>query len=263
MRPAEAAAENTRAAVEQASLFRPFRFIPSRRQRREAAAADIAGLAGPAPPAPARFGWRFWRRAARLAARPDRGGVATTEFAVLTPVLLLLGLVATDTVNLLRAQMRLDSTALQLGQLVSQCTRIVTPGDTDQFWAYADRIIGDLGDVTGAAPDGAVVISAVGLVGGANRVAWQTRTGSAGFASRVGTAGGSPTLPGGFLVPAGQTMFVTEVFLRRDTWALGASFMGGAEPQTLTGMTTFLSRAPDAASLQVAPASRTTPDCTA
>jgi Flp pilus assembly protein TadG len=258
MRPAEAAAENTRAALEQASLFRPFRFIPSRRQRREAAPADTVVAAR----APSRFAWRFWRRAARLAGKED-SGVATIEFAVLAPTLLLLALVATDTVNLLRAQMRLDSTALQLGQLVSQCTRIVTPGDTDQFWTYADRIVGELGEVVGSAPDGAVVISAVGLVSGVNRVRWQVRTGSSTFPSRVGAAGTSPTLPGGYLVPAGQTLFVTEVFLRRESWPLGSSFMSSSGPMTLSGMTMFLSRVADAASLQTPPASRSTPDCTA
>jgi Flp pilus assembly protein TadG len=258
MPPAEAAAKNTRAALEQASLFRPFRFIPSRRQRRDAAPADAVVSTH----APLRFPWRLWRRAARVAGKEDRG-VATIEFAVLAPTLLLLALVATDTVNLLRAQMRLDSTALQLGQLVSQCTRIVTPGDTDQFWSYADRIIGNLGEVVGSSPDGSVVISAVGLVGGVNRVQWQARTGSSSFASRVGAAGTNPTLPGGYLVPAGQTLFVTEVFLRRESWPLGSSFMNSSGPQTLAGMTMFLSRVADAASLQAAPASRTTPDCTA
>jgi hypothetical protein len=99
MRPADAAAEDTRAALEQAGLFRPFAFIRSRRQRREAAVGDAAGLTG-TPPFVERVTWRLWRR---TSGRLDRSGAATTGFAVLAPMLLMPCLVAIDTFSLPRA----------------------------------------------------------------------------------------------------------------------------------------------------------------
>lgn len=198
-----------------------------------------------------------------LSARRPRRGSASAEFGLLAPVLLLLAMAGADLVNFMRTQMRLDSAALQLGQLVSQCNRISTPGDTDQFWTYAQRIVGSAGNVTGASATGAVVLSAVAQQNGATRVMWQHRGGSAAHASRVGVAGGNATLPGGFAVPPGQTLFVTEVFLPRAPWSLGTLFMDDAAEQVLRGMTVFLTRAPDAPALQLAPAASPQPDCTA
>jgi Flp pilus assembly protein TadG len=192
----------------------------------------------------------------------DRRGTAAVEFGLLAPVLLLLAMWGTDLVNFMRAQMRLDSAALQLGQLVSQCNRIATPGDTDQFWSYAQRIVGNLGAVSGSGATGSVIISAVAQISGTTQVVWQQRNGASGHASRIGTAGAAATLPGGFAVPTGQTLFVTEVFLPRDTWSLGTLFMGGADQQTLRGATLFLTRAPDATALQQAPVANAQPDCT-
>jgi Flp pilus assembly protein TadG len=191
-----------------------------------------------------------------------RRGTTTVEFGLMVPVLLLLATAGTDLVNFMRAQMRLDSAALQLGQLVSQCNRIATPGDTDQFWTYAQRIVGNLGSVSGAGATGSVIVSAVALSEGSTRVAWQQRSGSTAHASSVGAAGAAATLPGSFAVPAGQTLFVTEVFLPRDPWSLGVPFMGGGSPQVLRGMTLFLTRAPDAPALQRAPTNNAQPDCT-
>jgi Flp pilus assembly protein TadG len=192
----------------------------------------------------------------------DRRGSASAEFGLLVPVLLLLAMAGTDLVNFMRAQMRLDSAAQQLGQLVSQCNRISSPGDTDQFWTYAQRIVGSSGAVAGANATGAVVLSAVAQQNGATRVMWQRRGGSATHASRIGTAGGNATLPGGFAVPPGQTLFVTEVFLPRAPWSLGTLFMEDGGVQVLRGMTVFLTRAADAPSLQLAPGASNQPDCT-
>jgi Flp pilus assembly protein TadG len=193
----------------------------------------------------------------------DRRGVAALEFAVVVPVLLLLSLATADLVRFIRSQLRLDSTAVQLGQLVSQCNRITTPGDTDQFWAYAQRIIGSLGTVTGTSPQGSVIISAVYSQSGANKLAWQKRTGNTAQASSVGsTAGGAATIKEGFVVPTGQTLLVTEVSLPQQPWVFSANLMGNVLPKVLNGTTLFLTRAPDAPSLQQQPAASAQPDCT-
>ncbi|WP_270936811.1 hypothetical protein [Falsiroseomonas oryzae] len=185
------------------------------------------------------------------------------ELGLIAPVLLALALAGTDLVNTLRAQMRLEAAAMQLGQVVSQCSRITTPGDTDQFWSFAQRIVGSLGSVSGTGATGAVIVSAVAQSGGATRVVWQHRSGNTTTASRIGTAGAVATLPGALVVPTGQTLMVTEIYLPRDSWSLASAIMGGANRRVLNAMTLFLTRAVDAPALQQPPAARTQPDCTA
>lgn len=186
------------------------------------------------------------------------------EAALVFPVLILLILATVDLVNFYRVQMRLDSAAAQLGQVVSQCNTITAPGDTTQFWTYAQTIVGNLGQVsgTGTLVTGGVILSAVYSSSGTNKVAWQVRTGSSSLTSSVGTAGGNATLTEGFAVPSGQTLLVTEVFLPRSVWILSNALMGGAIPTVLNGTTLFLTRAADAPSLQNAPTASSATACT-
>jgi Flp pilus assembly protein TadG len=51
----------------------------------------------------------------------DRRGIAAIEFAIVAPLLIILALATVDLVQFIRSQLRLDETAAQLGQLVSQC----------------------------------------------------------------------------------------------------------------------------------------------
>lgn len=198
--------------------------------------------------------------------RPPRrragAGAVSVEFGLLLPVLALLGLAMSDVVNLFRAHLRVESTALQLGQLVSQCNAITAPGDTSQFWAYAQRVMGSTGAVTGPNASGAVIVSAVGRANNANQVAWQQRSGNPSLQSRVGTPGGTATLDGNFQVPQGQTLFVTEVFLPRETWVLAAGFMSNPGERVLRGTTMFLTRAPDAPALLQPPTASSQTNCT-
>lgn len=198
----------------------------------------------------------------RQAPRGARAGAVSVEFGLLLPILALIVMAMSDVVNLFRAHLRVESTALQLGQLVSQCNAITTPGDTSQFWTYAQRVMGSLGAITGAGANGAVIVSAVGRVNNANQVAWQQRTGNAAIQSRVGTAGGPATLSGNFEVPQGQTLFVTEVFLPRDTWISAAGLVGSDAERVLRGATMFLTRAPDAPALLQPPTASSQTNCT-
>lgn len=196
-------------------------------------------------------------------ARRDRRGFVSLEFALGLPLLFILLLGGTDLVGLLRAQLRADLAAQQLGQIVSQCSRISAPGDIDVFWAVAQRGVGDAHAISGAAAPGAVIVSAVGRSGTVSRVMWQQRTGSPLHLSRIGTAGTVATLPGGFQVADGQTLFVTEVFLRRDTWPLVGRLFGGSSQRTLGSFALFVARAPDAPALLAPPANDPSPACTA
>ena len=209
----------------------------------------------------------------------DRRATATIEFAFWLPIVLLLMLCTVDVVELLRKKERVESATMQLGQLVSQCNDITT-ADVSQFWVYAQRLIDGVSTV-GTGGTGAVVISAVYSSNGVNRVAWQARSGSAAFTSRIGTtAGGSATLAGGLVVPASQTLFTVEYFVRGDPWFLSKNLLTLRQPKydaagqaTVTSMladlgdmsstVSLLSRSPSAVRLQTLP--RTSPSlvCTA
>lgn len=206
-------------------------------------------------------------------ARIGRRGWVAAEFALIAPAFFLIALGTADLIRLFRAQLRTETIAVQIGQIVSQCTRITTPGDVNQFWAHANRIAGGIVDIS-SPTGGAVVISAVGrntaTNPASNRLAWQIRTGNTSFVPSVGTTqGGTATIthniPGvtAFVVPANQTVFVTEVFAIVQPWPLSAGLIGTALPATIGAKTLFLSRSRDPQALQTAPASSPTADCTA
>ena len=193
----------------------------------------------------------------------DRRGVAAVEFAFIAPLLILLALATVDLVQFIRSQLRLDATAVQLGQLVSQCDSI-SNGDVQQFWNYAQQIIGSLGQVTGDSrtTPGAVIISAVYSQNGANKLAWQVQTGNASQGSSVGgKIGGPAQIAENFTVPANQTLLVTEVYLPLQAWVFSSGFMGNVLKTVLNGTTLYLTRASNAAAIQQTPKG-SSPVCT-
>jgi Flp pilus assembly protein TadG len=200
-------------------------------------------------------------------------GVAAIEFAITLPVLVLLGLGMADLMQALRAQLRLEATAVQLGQIVSQCQRITNAGDVNNLYAHAQLLMGNLGPVTGSvSPRGVVIITAVRNVSNQNRVAWQVRSGAntSGFSSTVAgrtgntaaQSGDTAAIAGGLVVPAEETLLVTEVMLSRDALILNGQSVAAFLPPVQRAATLFLSRAPDAVALQTLTNSGTA-DCTA
>jgi hypothetical protein len=177
--------------------------------------------------------------------------VAAVEFAFVAPLLIILALVTVDLVQFIRAQFRLDETAVQLGQLVSQCDSIST-ADEAQFWNYAQQIVGSVGQVTGDPKEtpGTVIISAIySSDGKTNKVAWQISSNQT-HGSSVGGAGGAAKVTEGFIVPSGDTLLVTEVYLPLQAWVFSTGFMGNVLSATLNGTTLYLTRAPDASAIQ-------------
>jgi hypothetical protein len=195
-----------------------------------------------------------------------RRGAAALELVLIAPIFFLIALATTDVVRYFRAQLRVETVAVQLGQIVSQCRRITDPGDVSQFWAHATRIAGGVVDVN-SGTGGAVIVTAVGRNNNANRALWRKRTGNTTIASSVATTvPGTATIAEGFVVPSGQTLFVTEVYAIVQPWILSAGLIGTVLPNVLNGTTLFLSRAPDPTVLQTDPATVTNPntaDCTA
>ncbi|WP_211869095.1 TadE/TadG family type IV pilus assembly protein [Neoroseomonas terrae] len=188
------------------------------------------------------------------------------EFALVVPLFFIVVLATTDLIRLFRAQLRAETIAVQIGQIVSQCRTITTPGDRDNFWAHAQRIAGGIIDVN-SATGGAVIISAVSRTTGSNptnRLSWQMRTGNVTQTSRLGTTvNGTATVSDGFVVPANQTLLVTEVFAFVQPFPLSAGLIGTVTDSIIYGTTLFLSRTPNAVSVQTTPTNSATPDCTA
>jgi hypothetical protein len=204
-------------------------------------------------------------------ARIGRRGWVAAEFALLAPAFFLVALGTADLIRLFRAQLRTETIAVQIGQIVSQCTRIHTPGDVNQFWAHANRIAGGVVDVN-SPTGGAIVISAFGrhATNPANQLAWQIRTGNVSHTPSIGaTPGGVATVShnvagvGAFVVPVNQTLFVTEVFAIVQPWPLSAGLIGTALPSVIGAKTLFLSRARDPQTLQTVPTNNATAECTA
>lgn len=71
----------------------------------------------------------------------DRRGAAVVELSCMLPVLMLLALGYADVVQLSRGKYRVQSTAAQISQIVSQCTS-VSSGDKDELVAMATRMLG-------------------------------------------------------------------------------------------------------------------------
>ena len=190
----------------------------------------------------------------------SRRGTAAIETALVAPLFLFIALCTADLIRVFRAQLRAEAVAVQIGQIVSQCRTITSPGDANAFWAHAGRIAGGVIDVDG----GAVIVTAVGRASNANRALWRLRHGNVTQASSVAaTIPGAATIANGFVVPDGQTLLVTEVYAEVQPWVLGAGLIGTLLPRMLNGTSLFLSRSPDPVSLQAAPRNSATAECTA
>lgn len=203
-------------------------------------------------------------RPAKLPKFGRRGAIAS-EFALVAPIFMLIALATTDIIRVCRAQLRAETVAVQIGQIVSQC-QAITAGDLTNFWNHAGRIAGGIIDVR---TQGAVIVSAVSRNGNTNpatnRLSWQRRTGHSSHATRLRTTtvNTTATISNNFVVPAGQTLMVTEVFAQVPRWALTAGLIGTVLPGVGYGTTLFLTRVAEPTTMQTAPSTSTTPDCTA
>lgn len=217
-------------------------------------------------------------RPGRAGRRPQRAhwwrrGAVASEFVLIVPLFVLILFATVDIVRVFRAQMRVEMVAVQIGQIVSQCPRITQQDFSDTsfgFWAHAGRIAGGLVDVN-SVTGGAMIVSTLGRDNDRNRLYWQQRTGNPTPQSVLGIApAASVTLSGRngdpFIVPVGQTLFVTEVFGIVPPGRFTAGLIGNFLPNELRGLTMFLSRASEPARLQLAPITPTPPatarDCT-
>lgn len=167
------------------------------------------------------------------AARSWRRGAAAVEFALVMPVLALLLAATADLALHLRATTRIERTAAELANLVSQHESL-TNADITRMFEAAEAISGPSLRVADPAGQGGRTV--ISLVAGANTevscpaancILWQRARGNAARfpASGIGPERGGASLPGGFIVPPAQTVVVAEVFYPRSAWLLAEAFL--------------------------------------
>jgi Flp pilus assembly protein TadG len=164
----------------------------------------------------------------RRADRALRAGVAAVEFALLAPVLVLLLAGTAEVALALRAAARLDRTAGEVANLLSQQERVAT-ADVAALFDAAREIARPLAAWQQAAEANARARTAIGVVRGTpqgNVPAWTCLRGDASLTPRVA---GSPVLPAGLVLAPGQTIVVVEVISTPGPWTLfpGAAFIPG------------------------------------
>lgn len=174
------------------------------------------------------------------------------EFALLAPLLLLLFAATVDLVSWYLTWLRLDRTADQLCNIVTQASTLhaadfADPATHAGYFAVAQQLAGSM-QVTGAA--GATIVSGLVNDGTKTTIAWQRRTGSVAYVSALGAAGQSPALPAGYAVPSGQTAIVTETFTGITLWVLSLHIMNSAGPTALGAFAIYRPRSAELSSVQ-------------
>jgi len=186
-----------------------------------------------------------------------RRGIASVELALFAPVLVLLLAGISDVVTYYRAQLRFETASAMVGQIVSQCTTITNQADVNEFFSYAQTIVGNLTNLSSTNGTGAIIISAMGVVTTNNvaapRIRWQLRSGNPTRNSTFGTVNNVANLgAGNNTVGNGETIFGIEIYGSTQAYVLSQTIMGSLLGP-LKGITLFASRATDATSLQNAP----------
>jgi Flp pilus assembly protein TadG len=160
----------------------------------------------------------------------SRRGIAAVEFALVAPFIIMTMLGGTDLSIFMRTKMRLDETATELAQVVTQYQTLYSSDFTVLF--NASQTIAGTTPVTGLL--GTTIITGIVNSGGKQTIAWQQRSSSATFTSLFGTNAGSvPVLPNNYLLPTGGTLIAIEVFTSVSPWVLSASLMGGSGATSL------------------------------
>jgi len=151
----------------------------------------------------------------------SKGGLATIEFAIVAPFLVLIMLAAADVSFFLRAKLRLDTAATSLAQVTTQYTQLYA-GDFTNLFKISQLAAGS---VAVSGQFGATIISGITNPAGAQTIAWQQISPSSTFVSAIGLKGAVPLLPHNYKLPIGATLVVTEVFSNLTPWVFAATVM--------------------------------------
>jgi Flp pilus assembly protein TadG len=148
--------------------------------------------------------WRLFRRLAGS----NRGG-AMVEAAVVLPIIIMLLLAGFEIARLTLLHQKLDRAVSSMADLVSQSQDLNQTQLTDMFNSIAH--IMEPFEMGGK---GKVIVTSIGRQGSdPTTIFWQqSGAGTLSVTSQVGTAGGTPTLPTGFVVRPGEGLIIAEVY---------------------------------------------------
>lgn len=143
----------------------------------------------------------------------DRRGIATVELAMVSPFLFLLLVGFLDVVYLGRGHLRVQTTATQVGQVVSQCKSIGS-GDQAQIIALAQRTLRPFLE---RGRNWGVVVTAIRLnAQGQPRILWTMDNRTPGMRAYPRYASDGAALPANLTLGAEHIIFRTEVFAEID-----------------------------------------------
>ncbi len=148
--------------------------------------------------------WKFIRR---LRASEKGGVMMEAGFAI--PLLIVMLLAGFEISRLTLLNQKIDRAATSMADLVSQTKNLTTAQLTDMF--AATKSVMEPFDVSGS---GRVIVSSIGAVGANPTTIFWQRAGSGSIiaTSKIGAEGGTPTLPAGMNIVAGEGLIVAEVF---------------------------------------------------
>lgn len=163
--------------------------------------------------------------------RLGRRAFAAVEFAVISPMLMLLVLAMSDIVLHMRAVYRVERMAAEILNALAQVDPL-TSAQVSAILSAAPSIGGSgiaTQDNLGITNDGAIHVTAIQRSNATTNTRLWTRnnylSGSppALVASRLSA---TPVLPASFVVPAGAQMLAVEVLSQRQRWTLGLTQTG-------------------------------------
>ena len=160
-------------------------------------------------------------------------------------VLALLALATVDLVTYIRIYFRLEQVAAQMGEVITQCQAINSPGDLNRFKAEAQIMAGNNLDITDALGIGSFIVTAIvpgtPTSGNSNpppTVAWQYFSGNSLYGSimcrpaMTCASGAQATVPGydntatpPVLIPPNQVLIATEVTASALPFTFSAKFI--------------------------------------
>lgn len=169
---------------------------------------------------------RLGRRWARL--WRDRRGAMIAEFAASIPMMLILVMSGTEISRFIILQQKLDRATTAVADLISQEEDITTA----EVNAVFDAIPSILSPYTFTGK-GTFIVTSVVLEGTTLKVAWQRNSGGSFAAtSKIGTPGGSATLPTGLTIRTNETIVISESFYRFEPMFVPSSFTSWLAAET-------------------------------
>ncbi|AIB15400.1 hypothetical protein ABAZ39_26270 (plasmid) [Azospirillum argentinense] len=161
----------------------------------------------------------------------NRSGLVTIEVAGIALAFVLLLVAAVDFSQHVSAVGKIARAASETAKIATQFKRLrqgmtVQRGDEVGVLFEAARQVAQPLDIDKV---GAVIVTSVANSGsGGSKVAWQQRSGSSSWTSRIGSAvGGAATLPSAFSIRSGDSAVFVEVFHTYQPTVLSGSLFGG------------------------------------